>query len=88
MAGGGPGDGLLDARALPAPKMLDAAKLALKVKGARHDDIPEVVATRGSRIEIGAEPPIEFNVDGEVVGLKSPATFELVGRVRFLVPQR
>ncbi len=80
-----PGDGVLEGRALPAPGALGAARLALKVKGGKHDDIPGVVPTRGPTITIDSEPPMEFNVDGEVIDLKTPVTFEVVSSVRFRV---
>jgi diacylglycerol kinase family enzyme len=35
---------------------------------------------------IDADPPVEFNVDGELIGLKTPATFEVVGQITMLLP--
>jgi YegS/Rv2252/BmrU family lipid kinase len=78
-----PGDGLLDACAMPAPTNPAALKLAAKVKAGTHTDLPEVKTTRAPRITITSDPTIEFNLDGELVNLESPATFELVTGTQF-----
>jgi diacylglycerol kinase (ATP) len=81
-----PGDGALDGCALPAAGVAGAARLAAKVKLGSHSDIADVKFERAPRIVIKADPPIELNVDGELIGLETPATFEVVGRIRMLVP--
>jgi diacylglycerol kinase (ATP) len=81
-----PDDGILDGCVLASPNLPAAVKVAAKVKAGTHEGLDEVVTRRARRITIDADPPIEFNVDGELVDLHSPATFELVAQLRFLVP--
>src|SRR5919106_1672889 len=81
-----PGDGALDGCALPAANAAAAARLAAKVKLGTHAEIAGVEFERESRIVIDADPPVEFNVDGELIGLKTPATFETVAKLRMMVP--
>lgn len=81
-----PDDGILDGCVLASPNLPAAVKVAAKVKAGTHEELDEVVTRRARKITIDADPPIEFNVDGELVDLHSPATFELVSHVRFLVP--
>ncbi|MBA2274367.1 MAG: hypothetical protein H0W21_10775 [Actinobacteria bacterium] len=73
-------DGILDACALPAADAAAAARLALKVKRGTHGELDDVEVTRGPKIEVDSDPPIEVNVDGELIGLTTPVTFELAGR--------
>jgi diacylglycerol kinase (ATP) len=82
-----PGDGLLDACALRADRVADALKLAATVKGGGHVGLDEVATLRGARIEVASEPPIAFNIDGELVGLESPVVFERAGTVRVRAPR-
>lgn len=79
-----PSDGLLDACALAVPSAAAAVKLLLKVRSGEHGELEGVRTSRGGRIEIDADPPIEFNVDGELVGLTTPATFEVCGTFRLI----
>ncbi|MFP5351837.1 MAG: diacylglycerol/lipid kinase family protein [Actinomycetota bacterium] len=81
-----PTDGLLDACALPAAGPADLVKLGTSLKLGDHRQIPEVFTTRGASIRIESTPDIEINVDGELVGLKTPATFEVFTKARVLVP--
>lgn len=82
-----PGDGLLDACALRADRVADALKLAATVKSGGHVGLDEVATLRGARIEVASEPPIAFNIDGELVGLESPVVFERAGTVRIRAPR-
>ena len=75
-------DGLLDGCALPASNHLDAAKVGAKLKTGSHAELEGVETTRAPTIHIDADPVMEINVDGELVGLTTPATFEIVGKVR------
>lgn len=84
--GADPSDGALNACALGASNAAAALQLLLKVKKGKHAGLDGVQTTSASRVEVAADPPIEFNVDGELVGLTSPATFEVVGRLRMFVP--
>lgn len=74
-----PSDGTLDACALAAPNVAAAVKLLLKVRSGDHAGLDEVRTTRGPRVEIDASPPMELNVDGELIGLTTPAVFEVHG---------
>lgn len=82
-----PSDGLLDACALAAGNLPEALRLAFKVKGASHEDLEATRFTRARSIRIEAEPAVEFNIDGELLGLRTPATFEIVASVGFMAPQ-
>lgn len=81
-----PSDGLLDACALAIPGPASAAKLIPRLLRGTHEGIDEVSTARGSRIEIDSDPPIEFNVDGDIVGMKTPVTFEVCGKLPIAVP--
>ena len=83
-----PDDGRLDGVALCASNVARAVALGARVKSGRHEGADGVVTTRAPKVSVSADPAIEFNVDGELLGLKSPATFEVVGQMRVLVPQR
>lgn len=83
-----PDDGKLNGCALPAANYVAALRLGTRVRVASHEDLPEVRTCEGERIEIAAKPGIEFNVDGELVDLRSPAVFELVGRLKMRLPDR
>ena len=81
-----PGDGELDLCVLSAEGLGDALKLAATVKRGAHQQVDNVSMRRARRFEIGAQPDIEFNCDGELIDLSSPVTFELVDRIRMRVP--
>lgn len=81
-----PDDGFLDGCALPASSHAMALRLAAKVKSATHHELDDVKFCRGRRVAIASEPPIEINVDGELVGLFTPATFEVARRIELRVP--
>lgn len=81
-----PTDGLLDGCALPAAGPADLVKLAASLKLGDHRNIAEVATIRGASIRIESTPGIEINVDGELVGLRTPAVFETFTKVRVLVP--
>jgi diacylglycerol kinase (ATP) len=74
-----PSDGLLDVCVLSAEGMGDTVKLAATVRSGRHTRLEEVATLRAARVEISSEPPMEFNLDGELVGLVTPVTFEGAG---------
>lgn len=81
-----PTDGLLDGCALPAAGPADLVKLGASLKLGDHRNIDDVATTRGASIRIESTPGIEINVDGELIGLKTPAVFEVFTKVRVLVP--
>ena len=78
-------DGILDACALPAPDAAAAARLALRVRRGTHGELDDVQVTRGPKIEVDSDPPIEVNVDGELIGLTTPVTFDVAGRATIKV---
>lgn len=79
-------DGVLDACVLSAAGILEAVRLASKVRSGRHVELSGVSCTAAARIEIEAEPQLELNVDGELVGLKTPVVFERFTSTRFRMP--
>ncbi|MFN2586801.1 MAG: diacylglycerol kinase family protein [Actinomycetota bacterium] len=80
-----PSDGRLDACGLGARGAAAAIRLLLNVSRAAHEGLDGVHTTSAPRIDIDSDPPVELNVDGELVGLRSPARFEVVGSFRLLV---
>ncbi|HEX2236160.1 MAG TPA: hypothetical protein VHK89_07785, partial [Actinomycetota bacterium] len=68
---------------LGAPDNATALQLALRVRSGNHVGMPSVSSTRAARVVIDADPPVEFNVDGELLGLTTPASFEVAGELRF-----
>jgi diacylglycerol kinase (ATP) len=77
-----PDDGVLDACALAASSLRQALTLGAKVRAGTHVDLDEVTTRRGATIVVRADPEIEFNVDGELIGLKSPVTFSIARRMK------
>jgi diacylglycerol kinase (ATP) len=77
-----PDDGVLNGCALGARNHAAALQLAARLRSASHEDLDSVATARAARISIESEPAIEVNVDGELVGLTTPATFEVAGSVR------
>jgi diacylglycerol kinase (ATP) len=94
MAGGGvkmwpganPSDGILDGCALSVTGAGDLAKVAVALKtiGAERTGTARVV--RAISVEVRADPVVEFNVDGELPGLHTPAAFEVAGSLTVLAP--
>ena len=66
--------------------MTDAVKLGLRVRAGTHDELPEVLALRAAEITIDAEPEMEMNVDGELIGVRTPVTFRIEGQTTIRVP--
>ena len=81
-----PADGILESCALAVPNPASAAKLIPRLLRGTHEGIDEVATDRGTSIDIDADPPIELNVDGDIVGLKTPVRFEIAGRLSIAVP--
>jgi diacylglycerol kinase (ATP) len=79
-----PDDGFLDLCALSATSVPEALVLAGRARVGAHEDAQGAVMIRGREFVVEADPPMEFNVDGELVGLRTPARFATVGTVRFL----
>jgi len=81
-----PADGVLDACAIAIPHPTSAAKLIPRLLRGTHEGIDEVTTERASTIVVGSDPPIELNVDGDLLGLKTPVRFEIAGRLTIAVP--
>lgn len=81
-------DGTLDCNVMQVTTVREGIELAAKVRSGEHVPLENVYAIRGRRIEVVAEPDLEFNVDGDLFGLKTPATFEIVGTLRVRVPRQ
>ncbi len=79
-----PDDGVLELCALPASNLAAAARLAVGVRSGNHRQIEDVVSLSGSEFEISSDPPIEINVDGELIGLRTPAQFAIAGKIRLM----
>jgi diacylglycerol kinase (ATP) len=77
-----PDDGLLAACALGASGHAAALALATRLRSGRHEELDSVATLRAERVRIESDPDMEINVDGELVGLHTPATFEVAGSVR------
>jgi diacylglycerol kinase (ATP) len=73
-------DGLLDVMIVPESSIPQLAALVPQVLLGRHTESGLVELRRARRIEVRSEPPMPFNVDGELVG-ESPAIFEALPRV-------
>ncbi len=82
-----PGDGLLDGCALSAAGPAELVKLGAALKLGDHRNLDGVHTTRGRSVRIEAAPPIEVNIDGDLIGLFTPVTFEVAASARILVPQ-
>lgn len=81
-----PSDGLLDGCAVAAEGVVDAVRLGMRVRQGTHGELPGVTTVRASEIRIEADPEMEMNVDGEIVGIRTPVTFRLDGTVTMRVP--
>lgn len=72
-------DGLLDVMIAPATTIPQLAILIPQVLLGRHTDSDLLLFRKVTRIEIESDPPMSFNVDGELVG-ETPASFEVLPR--------
>ncbi len=72
-------DGLLDVMIAPATTIPQLAVLVPTVLLGRHADSDLLLFRKATRVEIQCDPPMGFNVDGELLG-EGPARFEIVPR--------
>lgn len=72
-------DGMLDVMIAPATTMGQLAVLLPQVLLGRHTDSELLIFRRATRVEIESDPPMTFNVDGEICGT-DPARFEVLPR--------
>lgn len=73
-------DGLLDVLIAPVTTLSQLAVLVPQVLLGRHMESDLLVFRQTSRVEIVSDPPMLFNVDGEIIG-DQPARFEVLPRV-------
>jgi diacylglycerol kinase (ATP) len=82
-----PDDGVLEGSALAAEGLSQALLLAAKVKLGKHEKTDNVRTESAATIAIDAQPALEINVDGELIGLRTPAEFTIVKRMRMKAPR-
>ena len=80
-----PDDGLLDGCAMGVSGPVAAARLAASVKRGAHLAMEGIEAVRAEAVRIESDPPMEFNVDGELVNLSTPAEFRIAGGLQVRV---
>ena len=73
-----PDDGMLDVLAMVGPKT-DAFTMLPKIYKGAHLPHRNVAEVRASRVQLEADPPLQIEADGEVLGT-TPASFEVVPR--------
>lgn len=78
-----PSDGMLELSAFSAGNMTAALALAAKLKIGFGSDSEGITTLRGGYLHVDSEPDLEFNIDGELVDLTTPAIFEVVGTLNF-----
>jgi diacylglycerol kinase (ATP) len=72
-------DGMLDIMIAPEASMGQLALLLPQVLLGRHTNSDLLIFRRVTRLEIESDPPMTFNVDGELCG-QDPAQFEILPR--------
>ena len=72
-------DGLLDLMIAPAMTTAQLAILVPQVLLGRHTESDLLLFRKVTRLEIESDPPMSFNVDGELIG-DAPARFEVLPR--------
>lgn len=72
-------DGLLDVMIAPATTIPQLAILVPQVLLGRHTESDLLLFRKATRLEIESDPPMSFNVDGELIG-DAPAFFEVLPR--------
>ena len=80
-------DGMLDVILIREQSAAELAVLAARLALGNHLSTEGVVFRRAKRVTVNAEPRMQFNVDGELVG-NDPAEFEVLPReLQFVVPK-
>jgi diacylglycerol kinase (ATP) len=72
-------DGLLEVMIVPAATIPQIAVLVPQVLLGRHTGSDLLLFRKATRVEIECDPPMSWNVDGELVG-EGPARFEVLPR--------
>jgi diacylglycerol kinase (ATP) len=84
--GADPADGALDVCVITASNIAQALRAATKARSGEHVKLENVHEYRGSEFSVDSESGLEFNVDGEVLGLETPATFSVGGKIKVRIP--
>lgn len=72
-------DGVLDVMIAPATTIPQLAILIPQVLLGRHTESDLLLFRKATRLEVESDPPMSFNVDGELIG-DTPASFEVLPR--------
>jgi diacylglycerol kinase (ATP) len=80
-------DGLLDVMIAPATTIPQLAVLVPTVLLGRHADSDLLLFRKATRVEIQCDPPMGFNVDGELLG-EGTARFEVIPRALRMIVGR
>ena len=83
-----PSDGLLDSCAIAVTGPASGIEVLKRTRDGSLAESRQATFSRANEITLDAEPQIELNVDGDLVGLRTPATFAVATRARVLVPRR
>jgi diacylglycerol kinase (ATP) len=81
-----PADGRIDCCVFEVDAVSDALRTVGNIRDGSHAELDNVHAFTEQNIEVEADPELEFNIDGELLDLTTPATFALAGRIEFLIP--
>ncbi|MDQ4144489.1 MAG: diacylglycerol kinase family lipid kinase [Actinomycetota bacterium] len=81
-----PTDGQLECCIMQVSSLREGIEMAAKVRSGDHVPLDNVRLLRGRRIEVEADPELEFNVDGDLIGLRTRCVFEVAGTVNMRVP--
>jgi diacylglycerol kinase (ATP) len=80
-------DGLLDIMIAPAATLPQLALLIPQILLGRHTESDLLLFRKATRIKVESDPPMSFNVDGELIG-DEPASFVVLPRaLRVIVGQ-
>jgi diacylglycerol kinase (ATP) len=77
-------DGVLDVMIAPATTLPKLAILVPQILLGRHLDSDLLLFRKATRVEVESDPPMSFNVDGEILG-QEPARFEVLPRALEMV---
>jgi diacylglycerol kinase (ATP) len=77
-------DGVLDVMIAPATTLPKLALLVPQILLGRHLDSDLLLFRKATRVEVESDPPMSFNVDGEILG-EEPARFEVLPRALEMV---
>jgi len=72
-------DGLLDVMIAPAATLPQLALLVPQILLGRHTESDLLLFRKATRIKVESDPPMSFNVDGELIG-DEPASFTVLPR--------